>query len=566
MATNAPDAALRSPIQKKEEETSLDSNSPVLSSDGSRSNAGPTISSLSPTRETANVLLIDDKREVEGSAKLSDPVVSNDMSSDRVMIPRDRDSGSGPADTSEGMKKQYEAKLKDVMEKARDHAKKIANERDEFRRQCDEKESKLNQFKQLMNRATGELESKERRIRELEEDVVNSASKVEKVEEQMKAVESHYTDPPKGPVESVLSVSDVNGTQWILTADSRWWRMEQLESSNISDTVHLDHKVFRKYQGEVHALQDQLEAKSHEFHEYKRKVEILLNEKRSPSIMGTSEAEALGLKATKKIMKLENDLAVNLSTIEGLRKRNLELQSAEKNLLAQVNLAKAEIARAQEPGRQMERKIRQLEVEKKGLVEKLSGSRSNLVEMSKQLEDARAALALGGFPEFSDPVASTPPFGNTSLKNLVARSVQTDLVIHSIFLPSGSAEEPPTIPPSHNSQHDLVAIPLRSQIRQLMFDLETEREDHLKTVERLNQVREELCNREAEKKLSADLTDSVKVEYMRNVARRFVQLAPWVQGSDEFEQLVPVILNFFGLDGPEAIRLMKERRKARKVW
>jgi hypothetical protein len=99
-----------------------------------------------------------------------------------------------------------------------------------------------------------------------------------------------------------------------------------------------------------------------------------------------------------------------------------------------------------------------------------------------------------------------------------------------------------------------------------MFDLETEREDHLKTVERLNQVREELCNREAEKKLSADLTDSVKVEYMRNVARRFVQLAPWVQGSDEFEQLVPVILNFFGLDGPEAIRLMKERRKARKVW
>ena len=565
MATNPSDTAVRSPIQKNEEETILDSNSRVLSSDGSRSNAGPTISSLSPTRETGNVPLINEKREVEGSAKQSDPVVSNDMSSDRVMIPRDRDSGSGPADTSEGMKKQYEAKLKDVMEKARDHAKKIANERDEFRRQCDEKESKLNQFKQLMNRATGELELKERRIRELEEDVVNSASKVEKVEEQMKAVESHYTDPPKGPVESVLSVGDANGTQWILTADSRWWRMEQLESSGISETLHLDHKVFRKYQGEVHALQDQLEAKSHEFHEYKRKVEILLNEKRSPSIMGTSEAEALGLKATKKIMKLEDELAVNLSTIEGLRKRNLELQSAEKNLQAQVNSAKSEIARAQEPGRQMERKIRQLEMEKNGLVEKLSSSRSNLVEMSKQLEDARAALALGGFPEFPDPVASTPPFGNTSLKNLVASSAQTDPIIHSIFLPAVSAEEPPTIP-SHNSQHDLVAIPLRSQIRQLMFDLETEREDHLKTVERLNQVREELCNREAEKKLSADLTDSVKVEYMRNVARRFVQLAPWVQGSDEFEQLVPVILNFFGLDGPEAIRLMKERRKARKVW
>ena len=80
------------------------------------------------------------------------------------------------------------------------------------------------------------------------------------------------------------------------------------------------------------------------------------------------------------------------------------------------------------------------------------------------------------------------------------------------------------------------------------------------TISQLSVVKEELRKVEAEKKLGSDLTDPVKVEYMRNVARRFIAIAPQ-NSSDEFEQLIPVILNFFGLEGDEAISLMKDRRR-----
>lgn len=461
---------------------------------------------------------------------------------------------------TESMKKQYEAKLKDVMEKARDHAKKIANERDDLRRQCDEKETRLLQFKQLMNRATGELEAKESRIQELETQLAVSSSKLVRVEAQLDAMESHFTKPPDGHIECVLSVSDLGGTEWVLTAENRWWKRQQLYSDlDLSGVVHLSFSVLKKHQEELRSYEAQLEAKSVEFQEYKKKVDLLLSERSTPR---TADSDK-GFEATRKMMKLEEDLTSSISTNVLLKKQISELKSVERNLLGQLSSAKSEISKVLEPVGQMESKIEALEEDKNKLIEKLAASRLNFIELSRQLEEARAALAFlapssqqDNFSSHQDMTASTPPVENkmtwATVSTSTACQTETQLFFHS------EERDRPAISAPITSQHDAVAIPLRSQIRQLMVDLEKEREDHALTVDALGKIKLELHNLVSEKKLASDLTDPVKVEYMRNVARRFVSLAP---GSDEFDQLIPVILNFFGLDGDEAAKLIQQRKK-----
>jgi hypothetical protein len=323
--------------------------------------------------------------------------------------------------------------------------------------------------------------------------------------------------------------------------------------------------MLKKHAAEMREMESQLHARALEFQEYRKKVEIVLNERTTP-IFPDSE---IGLRDTKRIMKLEEDLAQSLVCNESLKKRISELQTVENKLVRELNSAKAERRSGLGPLKEMESALKVSESEKTALIEKLTFSKSQVTELSKQLEIARAAAyssAAKFVPQETDSSASTPP---NQISQLTRRSlsVQTDS-LGSIFrsfskdLSPAMAERPaaPLIP-SHNVQHDFVAIPLRNQIRQLMEDLETERVNHAETIEALRKVEEELQNREAEKKLASDLSDPVKVEYMRNVARRFVALAPLVKGSDEFEQLVPVILNFFGLEGTEAIKLMKERKK-----
>ena len=106
------------------------------------------------------------------------------------------------------LKKQYEAKLKDVMEKAREHARKIASERDELKKQVEEKDLKITNFKQVMTSATAEIGSKDIRIAELEDQSRSSSSRAAKLEEQMAAMEAHYTKAPSGKQTATLSVRD----------------------------------------------------------------------------------------------------------------------------------------------------------------------------------------------------------------------------------------------------------------------------------------------------------------------------------------------------------------------
>ena len=469
-------------------------------------------------------------------------------------------SPSTPPDI-EALKKQYEGKLKDVMEKARDHAKKLASERDELKKQVEEREGKVANFKQLMAAASSDMNSKDARILELEEEARSSSSRVKKLEDQMTAMEAHYTKPPTGKLIATLSVRDATGTEWILVQD-RWWKRVQL-GDDLSVQAKLDSDQLRAHQREVDGLQKQLEGAHKEFQDYKKKVEVVLQGR---SVSSTPVESEEGLKSVKKIMKLEAEAVQNMKTITELRGQVSELQSSEKSLVAQVASAKQEIARLVEPVNALEQQISTLRADKKTLSEKLHQARDKIAELSRKVEDARiASVVLAEQRSASETALSSETVESVPFRPDVATTgTQTDFAPTILFQESPqptpvSPQQPPSRPELVNAQHDSVAMPLRQQIRELILELEAEKHEHAMTAEQLSVVKEELRKIEAEKKLGADLNDPVKVEYMRNVARKFIALAP--TADDEFEQLIPVILTFFGLEGHEAVALLKERKR-----
>ena len=458
------------------------------------------------------------------------------------------------------LKKQYEAKLKDVMEKAREHARKIASERDELKKQVEEKDLKITNFKQVMTSATAEIGSKDIRIAELEDQSRSSSSRAAKLEEQMAAMEAHYTKAPSGKQTATLSVRDSSGTEWILLTD-RWWKRMSL-GDDLSVQTRLDVDQLRTHEREIESMQKQLEKAHSEFQEYKRKVDVVLQGR---SVTSTPVESDDGLRSAKKIMKLEAEAAINAKTISELKSEVANLQHSERGLAAQLATTKQEIARLVEPVDALEQQITTLRGDKKILSDKLHQARDQVAVLSRELEDARiASLVLSEQRIESLPDLAGTHAGLSTRTPSESAWTQTDmapsiLLRHSPDPTPVSPQPPQSRPELVNSQHDSVAIPLRQQIRQLILELESEKHEHSMTIEQLHVVKEELRKMEAEKKLGADLTDAVKVEYMRNVARKFIALAP--PSDDEFEQLVPVILTFFGLEGQEAAALMKERRK-----
>ena len=310
--------------------------------------------------------------------------------------------------------------------------------------------------------------------------------------------------------------------------------------------------------------------KESEFSEYKKKVELVLHERKAQTVAPSADGNVEGSNhAARKVMKLEEELVQAKTALTKYNQQVLELQASERTLQTQLTSAKADAHKATGPVKSLEAKVLALESEKKLLVKKLDESKAQLADTIMELQQVRSV------PESPkqhhvpvDAVRSVP--APTVVTESV--SVQTDVVPPALLMrspevapspeptvrQSPSGHQPPLAPV--NSQHDSVAIPLRSQIRDLIAELEKEQHDHSLTITQLNVVKEELRKLEAANKLSSDLGDSVKVEYMRNVARKFISLAP-VATSDEFEQLIPVILNFFGLEGDEAVRLTRERLK-----
>ena len=468
--------------------------------------------------------------------------------------------------TPDGLRRQYETKLKDVMDKAREHARKLAQDRDEQRKLNEEKEAKLSQYKQLMAAANTQLEERDSTIRDLEKAEAHQKQIVEKLTNQMKSMENHYTKPPTGPIEASLSVSDQSGMEWLLVGE-RWWA-RRLINGQASVKHSLSMSQIRELEAEITRLKTAVDSSTNELLEYKRKVEKVLKEKSELSVSLKSPDAEAGVESARKILKLEAEISQQQTTIEGLRKQISSLQSSERNLLSQVSAAKAELSRLVDPVNKMEAQIVELRSEKKVLNEKLAVARSTISELTSELDSTRLANAVQ--QNLKPATAADNSVQPNSILKLDVHSVavQTDLlpaILRSDHVPQTNTPKPEAVQtPSRtelvNQQHDAVALPLRQQIKDLIIELESEKHEHSMTIAQLQVVKEELRKLEAQRKLGSDLTDPVKVEYMRNVARRFIALAPHT-GSDEFEQLVPVILNFFGLEGDEAIALMKERRK-----
>ena len=471
------------------------------------------------------------------------------------------------SESMEGLKKQYDSKLKDVMEKARDHAKKIATERDELRRVNDEKDAKLLQQKQLIAAANVELEENEGRVRELDRSLVIEKQAVEKLQQQMHSMENHYTKPPLGQLEASLSVLDTSGTEWLLVED-RWWKRSALLNSIVSVKASLSSKELGSLQNQISQLNGALGKSRRDLDQYKKKVDQVLREKSGTPAPVDSDS---GLETTKRVMKLEEELNHHISTISSLKKQIVVLQGHEKNLLAQLASVNAENSRLGEPADKMEARLSSLQSENRMLTDKLIVARATIAELTRDLEESRSVVAVQPNAPLVTEVADSQAHEAEpdSQIQLISISTQTDLLPAilrsdpSVSVSANARASPsqaPTRPDSVNAQHDAVAIPLRQQIRDLILELESEKHEHGMTISQLSVVKEELRKVEAEKKLGSDLTDPVKVEYMRNVARRFIAIAPQ-NSSDEFEQLIPVILNFFGLEGDEAISLMKDRRR-----
>lgn len=468
------------------------------------------------------------------------------------------------ADTA---KKQYETKLREVMEKAREHAKKIANERDEFKKQSEEKESNLAHLNQSLRDAMAQVGAKDMKLAEVESRAAQSVDISSKLQSKIEAMERTYTVPPEGKQTGSVSVTDQNGTEWVLIED-RWWRRTVLGDRLVSVQLRIDPEQGNKARLELKRMQDRLDAKQAEFVEYKRKVDLVMNEKLAGPSPITSENSSVSLQSARKMMKLEEDLTKANSTISELHKRISDMQVNEKSLVAQITLAKLEINKLVDPVKSMEVRVTELEEERKSLKDECGSYKSLVHELTSELESVKLA---NSSPQSSEPLSTpeTPrmePQQPSSSVEAVSVATQTDsgpspaLLRATPAIPVSVPETPVQRVENPISQHDAVAIPLRHQIKALINDLEKQKHDHSMTIEQLRVVKEELRRIEASKKLESDLTDPVKVEYMRNVARKFIALAP-VSESVEFEALIPVILNFFGLEGDEAISLMKERQK-----
>jgi hypothetical protein len=497
----------------------------------------------------------------------------------RLKVELESRAGSNEAEV---LKRQYETKLKDVMDKAKEHARKLAQDRDETRKASEEKDLKLSELRQLVASATKEIGAKDAIVHDQEKKVKEYQQTVDKLQQQMAAMDAHYTKPPSGDFSATMSVKDPSGIEWVLIED-RWWKRHAV-SGKVTASLIMNPDEIRTLHADIDKLHKRLESEQQNFSEYKIKVDKILNEK-SISTRPHEDPES-GIQTAKRLIKLEDDIKAHLSTIESQKKLLSSLQSSEKSLISQIAAAKAEISRLVEPVNQMEAKIVDLRNDKKILSEKLTTARERISELSQQLEETRLSLAIQqNMRTDSSPkqIVEVRPSTDSSsqIRGGESIAVQTDfapeIMLRTERTPSISAapetlsSRSSSVVPRNADLHDAIAIPLRHQIRELILELESEKHEHSMTAEQLHVVKEELRKLEAERKLGSDLTDPVKVEYMRNVARTFIALSP-NPGPEEFEQLIPVILTFFGLQGDEAISIVKERIKKRqessfpKLW
>jgi hypothetical protein len=485
--------------------------------------------------------------------------IENDELKARISDLEKRPSSTSSSVDVETVKKQYEAKLKDVMEKARDHAKKIANERDEFRKQSEEKEVKLSQYKQLMTDTKASHESQESEARTLQSEVKKFKSKCENLQLQLSAMEAHYTTPPPLNECSIISrFQDKSGIEWIQLDHQQsisWWRSSLFTRSFIDDHPLLSALEFESLNNAIAATKSELKNKVAEFQEYKTRAESLLSSNH-PLQSPPTTATPPDMETARKLMKAEEEVAKLTSSIARLNKRISQLEADEKRLRSDLVQKESEVQDQRNESQKYQSRIREVQNEKQKVLAESEAKDATISELRtkiRQLNSEKAVESLVVVQPPSDPSPKTlvapTPFGKPAI--LVSNmSTQT---IEDVAPPIAATN-------ASTSYHDSVVLPLRGQIRSLIDDLESEKHQHELTKEQLFVVKEALRKVESDRTFSTDLTDATKIEYMRNVGRKFVSLVP-IEVSEELEQILPVMLSLFQLSPDEVTRLITRRRE-----
>ena len=477
---------------------------------------------------------------------------------------------------SDSVKKQFDMKLKDVMEKAREHAKKIATERDDFRKQAEEKEAKLIQFKQLMNEAKASLESKDSDIREVRIEADKWRSKCENLNLQLSNMESHYTTPPEVNDSSSirLRVMDDEENEWILVESSvekSWWRRTafgDLHTALLESVPLLSMAEIGKLKHIQDTMKSELVKKCSEFDEYKKRAESLLTSSHSAmSEPPSSTITPPDMDSVRKLMKAEEEVSKLSANVTKLGKRIAQLEATEKTLRTELDEKDALWETAKRDKEEILRRVKEIEIEKQKLSLELQTRDKTITDLRAKIRDLNAEKAVESL--VVAPFPQSPSKSSSSAKSAAAAPAVPISKPPPVFInmSSQTIDQPVTVNVSGNLQastsyHDSVVIPLRTQIRTLIEDIESEKHQHDLTKQQLNLVKEELRKVESDRSFVCDLSDSTKVEYMRNVGRKFFLLMPH-HVSEELEQMLPVMLSLFQISPEEISRLLAERRRNR---
>lgn len=455
-----------------------------------------------------------------------------------------RDSSNEHAGSStppESLKRQYDAKLKEVMEKAREHAKKIAGERDELKRQNEEKDVQISQLTKQMSSSTVASEE----FRKLQGDFEARDSLAKKLEAQLVAMERHYTKPSEG-LTPIASFKD-----WIFTKDRngmyRWWMREVLPVNFPEPALKFDEDQLSRLQSDVSDLKRNLSSKEKEFDEYRNKVNIVLQEKEQPQF----DSSALRIEFNRKLIKVESELDTANQLVTKLNNEIAILFENKKSDSDTITTLRKNIS-------MQESLVEKMKISLKEHVEISDRKIATLEKLCDSQNQKLMKSLLNSFTQTDTPVLevslsiSTPPVVPVMP---VAPPVVTPPVV-----------SPPVIRPAlPSSSNDQVAIPLRAQIRDLLAQIDAEVHQHSLTRTQLDLVKSELRKIETAARVYVDLQDEVKVEYMRNVARRFAQLLP-PSNNDELEQIIPVILSFFQISSDETATLLAQRCKPKTAF
>ena len=450
----------------------------------------------------------------------------------------------------ETVKKQYDAKLKDVMEKARDHAKKIANERDEFRKQSEEKEVKLSQHIQVMADAKTSSEYKEVEVQTLKDELKKLKNKCDNLQLQLSSMESHYTTPPRLEECTILSrFQDKSGTVWIQLDHKQsvsWWNSSLFPQTLTENSPLLSALEFESLRKSIATTKLELQKKVSEFEEYKNRAESLLSDPHQ------SAATPPDMDTVRKLMKAEEEVVKLNSNITRLNKRVSHLEAEEKRFRAELEFRDSQLGDHRQEYALLESRMRDVEYEKQKMVAEQTTKEAVIADLRgkiRQLNSEKAVESLVIPPPNLSPKNSVPLPAAVIKPPILTSNMSTQTIEDVLSLPVVS----------NTSYHDSVVSPLRSQIRSLIEELEAEKHQHDLTKEQLAVVKEAFRKVESDNAFSSDMTDSTKIEYMRNVGRKFVSLVP-IEVTEELEQILPVMLSLFQLSPDEVTRLIRKRQ------